>query len=90
VLQGLVLGPLLFNIYINDFFLGVSKISEVIMFADDTSILCAAKDFNNLKIKPDIVLTHMSLWFQSNQFALNLDKIYTNFSYKLPTAYIII
>jgi hypothetical protein len=44
------------------------------MFADDTSILCAAKDINNLKMKIDIVLMHMSMWFQSSQFALNLHK----------------
>jgi hypothetical protein len=72
--QGLVLGPLLYNIYINDLPLEISTISEVFMFADDTSILCTAKDYNNLKSELNDVLTHMSMWFQSNQFALNLDK----------------
>jgi hypothetical protein len=41
-------------IYINDFPLEISKISEVIMFADDTSILCTVKDYYNLKIKLDV------------------------------------
>jgi hypothetical protein len=36
-----------------------------------------AKDFNNIKMKLDIVLTHMSVWFPSNQYALNLDKTET-------------
>jgi hypothetical protein len=55
------MGPLLFNIYINDFPLVISTISEVIMFADDTSILCTAKDCNNLKSKLNVVLTHLIL-----------------------------
>jgi hypothetical protein len=69
-----VFGPLLFNIYINDFPLEISKISEVVMFADDTSILCTSKDYNNFKIKLDDVRSHMSTWFQANFLALNLDK----------------
>jgi hypothetical protein len=71
--QGSVLGPLLFNIYINDFPLEINKISEVITFADDTSILCTTKDYHNLKIKLDAIFSHMLKWFQ-NQFVLNLDK----------------
>jgi hypothetical protein len=72
--QESVLGPLIFNIYKNDFPLEISKICEVIMFADDTSILCIAKDYNNLKIKLNVVFSHMFTWFKNNQFALNLDK----------------
>jgi hypothetical protein len=72
--QWSVLGPLLFNIHINDFPLEISKISEVIMFADDTSILCTAKEYYNLKIKLDGIFSHMFMWLQNNQFMLNLDK----------------
>jgi hypothetical protein len=71
--QGSVLGPLLFNVYINDFPFEINKISEV-MFADDTSILCTTKDYHNLKIKLEVIFSHMFKWFQDNQFVLNLDK----------------
>jgi hypothetical protein len=64
-----MLGPLLFNIYINDSPLLINTISEVIMFADDTSILCTSKNYNDLKTKLDVILG-----FQNNQLALNHDK----------------
>jgi hypothetical protein len=53
------------------------------MFADDTSILCTAKDHHNLIIKFD-VFNHMFTWFQNNQLKINLDK--TNMIKFTPTA----
>jgi hypothetical protein len=72
--QGSVLGPLLFNIYINDFPLEINTISEVIMFADDTSILCTSKNYHDLKTKLDVILGHMVDWFQNNQLELIKQK----------------
>lgn len=63
--QGSVLGSLLFNIYINDFPLEINKISEVIMFADDTSILCTTKDYHNLKIKLDVIFSQCLSGFRT-------------------------
>jgi hypothetical protein len=73
---GVPQGSLLFNIYINDFPLEISKISEV-MFADDTSILRTAKDYYNLKSKLDVVFSHLFKRFQNNQLVLNMDKTKT-------------
>jgi hypothetical protein len=44
------------------------------MFADDTSFLCTSKDYNNLEIKLNEVLSHMIKWFQANSLTSNFGK----------------
>jgi hypothetical protein len=72
--QGLVLGPLLFNTYINDFPLGVNTKLDAIMFADDTSVLICNEKFNEFENTFNTVLKHITAWFHANQLVLNLDK----------------
>jgi hypothetical protein len=72
--QGLVLGPLLFNTYINDFPLGVNTKSNAIMFVDDTSVLISSEKFNEFENTINTVLKHITAWFHANQLSLNLDK----------------
>ena len=38
--QGIVLGPLIFLLYVNDFSSNINATEKVIQFADDTSIVC--------------------------------------------------
>ena len=73
-LRLLFLGPLLFNVYINDFPCIINKISLTILFADDTNILVSSSDLNELNSKLNSVLCCISKWFQNNQLVLNLNK----------------
>ena len=65
--QGSFLGPLLFNMYINDFPCIINKISHTILFADDTNILVSSSDLNEPNSKLNSVLCCLSKWFKNNQ-----------------------
>ena len=70
---GSLLGPLFFNIYLNDLFY-LTESTEVCNFADDTTFLGCDENLTSL-IKR---LEHVSLltieWFQNNNMKLNQDK----------------
>ena len=70
--QGSVLGPILFNIYINDIFY-ILQDTNICNFADDTTPFGC-----NLDIKEVLRLEHDSAlaisWFESNYMNLNIDK----------------
>jgi hypothetical protein len=75
--QGFVLGPLLFNMYNNDFPYVINKISRTILFADGTNIFVSSSDLNELNSNLNSVLCCISKWFQNNQLVLNLNKMHT-------------
>ena len=50
--QGSILGPILFNIFINDLFLWLTK-SDLHNFADDNTIAATCKNLNNLLCTPE-------------------------------------
>lgn len=71
--QGSVLGPLLFNLYINNI-CEVSQIVETILFADDTNLLCCGENLEKLLETMEKEVSRMKIWFDENKLTLNLSK----------------
>jgi len=74
--QGSTLGPLLFIVYINDI-VNVSRILQLILFADDTNIFLSGPKIDELCITLNTELSKLSRWFKLNKLSLNIKK--TNF-----------
>jgi hypothetical protein len=74
--QGSVLGPLLFNVYINDFPSILNNAAHTILYADDTTIIVSSNDPNPLNYKLNVVMNRISKWFQNNHLVLNLKKMH--------------
>ena len=72
VLQGSILGPILFLCYINDLYLCNSLFTT--MFADDTA--CADSDacLDTLITRANTELKKIALWFRANKMAVNINK----------------
>ena len=73
VLQGSVLGPLLFNIFINDFFY-IIKQSEVCNFADDNTVFSCGNSFEVVASSLEGDMPKSIYWFKKNQMVVNASK----------------
>jgi len=72
VMQGSVLGPLLFLCFINDLNKSTSLLS--LLFADDTCLLASGFNLKDLIIHCNTELQKVANWFSANHLAINVSK----------------
>ena len=73
ILQGSILGPLFFNIFINDIFVFIEK-SKICNFADENTIYDCGEDLSNIleNLKHDLKI--LLTWYRINTLQANLGK----------------
>lgn len=70
--QGSILGPLLYIIYTNDLIHVTSN--DMVMFADDVSMILSRKTVTECKDQLECDLKNLEEWFKRNELVINIDK----------------
>ena len=87
--QGSVIGPLLFNIVINDLINGIAKFDHV-MYADDTTLISTLENFGPTNYAKELEqnindeISKVASWLQCNKLKLNVSKSKFMLFYKHP------
>jgi hypothetical protein len=82
VLQGSILGQLLFIVYINDLPKAIEHKANPLLSADDTSTLITSP--NNIEFQGDLnkIFGQLNKWFKANLLSLNFNTIFFHSIYK--------
>lgn len=74
--QGSVLGPMLFNLFVNDLPSVGSGLCTIVQYADDTQVMVSGppEDVSVIATRLQVVLRRLAEWFSRNRLALNVSK----------------
>ena len=72
--QGTVLGPLLFNLYVNDLPQTIDKSCTLVQYADDTTLLSFHSDPETATKSIENNFNKILLYFHLNRLMINVDK----------------
>ena len=72
--QGSNLGTLFFLIYINDLPTIVNLDNNMVLFADDTSIIITDTNRRDFNVNANQMFQDINTWFKGNLLTLNLNK----------------
>ena len=73
VLQGSVLGPLLFLLYVIDMHISSNQM-RFVHFADDTTVFASDYDLNNVHASVNRELVGVDNWLKTNRRSLNVSN----------------
>ena len=71
---GSILGPLLFSVFMNDMPMSTRTISNVDMYADDSTISACGKNVQEIELKLNNDLQEISNWCDENRMVVNFEK----------------
>ena len=71
--QGPILGPLCFNLYVNDMPLIMQNV-QVCMYADDTTLFCVGECKDSIEKNLQDALNSLTNWCHKNRMVINAKK----------------